>query len=483
MAVDIRLAPPIGALVVTGPNTGGKTVTLKATGLLVLMAQAGLHVPAGQGAQLAVFRSVFADIGDEQSLKSSLSTFSGHITNIVEMDRRLALPALVLLDEVGAGTDPTEGGALAAALIERFRGRGALVVATTHDDVLKSYASTSDGVTCAGFGFDPETYAPTYRLTYGTPGRSLALEIAARLGVATDVIDDARARRSAREAQLADHLARMDAATRELDVRQAEVAEQRADITRARADLGAAQRALEEREQATRDRVAGSLDVHLRAARREVDAIVDRLRARAAQQEEQAARRPRFSTGETGKLRRKATNALHAVAVRTGASDAVADAPPSVSTTDDAPPAVGSRVVVESLRLEGKVVATHRRGAEVEVRGKRLHVRCNDLRVVAAREDATDGGVTVDVRSPSEPPVELNVIGCRVDDALSRVEKYVDQAIVSERRQLRVIHGHGTGQLRRAIAGLLEHHPQVATFALASPDHGGGGVTVIELKD
>ena len=483
VAVDIRLAPPIGALVVTGPNTGGKTVTLKATGLLVLMAQAGLHVPAGQGAQLPVFRSVFADIGDEQSLKSSLSTFSGHITNIVEMDRRLALPALVLLDEVGAGTDPTEGGALAAALIERFRGRGALVVATTHDDVLKSYASTSDGVTCAGFGFDPETYAPTYRLTYGTPGRSLALEIAARLGVATDVIDDARARRSAREAQLADQLARMDAATRELEVRQAEVAEQRADITRARADLGAAQRALEEREQATRDRLAGSLDVHLRAARQEVDAIVDGLRARAAQQEAQAARRPRLSTGETGKLRREATTALHAVAVRAGASDAVADAPPSGSTTDDAPPAVGSRVVVESLRLEGKVVATHGREAEVEVRGKRLHVRCNDLRVVAAREDATGGGITVDVRSPSEPPVELNVIGCRVDEALSRVEKYVDQAIVGEQRQLRVIHGHGTGQLRRAIAGLLEHHPQVATFALASPDHGGGGVTVIELKD
>ena len=483
VAVDIRLAPPTGALVVTGPNTGGKTVALKATGLLVLRAQAGLHVPAGRGAQVAVFRSVFADIGDEQSLTSSLSTFSGHITNIVEMDRRLALPALVLLDEMGAGTDPTEGGALAAAIVERFRSRGALVVATTHDDILKSYASTTDGVTCAGFGFDPETYAPTYQLTYGTPGRSLALEIAARLGVATEVIDDARARRSAREAQLADHLARVDAETRELKVRQAEVADQRADVTRARVDLGAAQRALKEREHAARGRFAGGLDAHLRTARREVDAIVNGLRIRAAQLEGQAAGRPRLATGETGRLRREATDALQAVAATAGASVAVAGETRFGSTPDDAPPAVGSRVMVKSLQLEGTVVATHEREAEVEARGKRLHVRFDDVRLLATGDETTGGGITVDVRSPNEPLEELNVIGCRVDEALSRVEKYMDQAIISEQRQLRVIHGHGTGQLRRAIASFLDHHPQVATFALASPEHGGRGVTVIALKD
>lgn len=482
VAVNIRLAPPTGALVVTGPNTGGKTAALKATGLLVLMAQAGLHVPAGRGAQVAVFRSVFADIGDEQSLASSLSTFSGHITNIVEMDRRLALPALVLLDEVGAGTDPTEGGALAAAIVERFRDRGALVVATTHDDVLKSYASTTDGVTCAGFGFDPETYAPTYRLTYGTPGRSLALEIAARLGIAKDVIDDARTRRSTREAQLADHLAQMHAETQELEARRAQVVDQQADVDRARQDLAAAQRALEVRERTARDRFAGGLDAHLRAARREVDAIVDELRARAAQLEAQASGRPRLATGETGRLRREATDALHAVAA-SAATDAATGEARSGRTSNDAPPAVGSRVVVESLRLEGTVVATHEREAEVEARGKRLHVRFDDVRPLATGGETTGGGITIDVQRPSEPLEELNVIGCRVDEALSRVEKYMDQAIVDEQRQLRVIHGHGTGQLRRAIAGFLGHHPQVATFALASPDHGGGGVTVIELKD
>ena len=170
--VDILLTPPTGALVVTGPNTGGKTVALKTAGLLALMAQAGLHVPAARGASLPVFRSLFADIGDEQSIANSLSTFSGHVAHIVAMDARLRTPALVLLDEVGAGTDPLEGGALGAAIVDHFRQRGALVLATTHDDMLKSYAATTEGVVGAGFGFDPETYAPTYRLTYGSPWRS-----------------------------------------------------------------------------------------------------------------------------------------------------------------------------------------------------------------------------------------------------------------------------------------------------------------------
>ena len=212
-------------------------MALKTVGLLVLMAQAGLHVPAGQGASMPVFRSVFADIGDEQSIADSLSTFSGHITNIVAMESRLALPALVLLDEVGAGTDPVEGGALGAAIIDHFRQRGALVAATTHDDALKSYASTTDGVACAGFGFDPDTYAPTYRLAYGSPGRSLALEIAARLGVPASIIGDARGRRSAREAQLAEHLARMENDIAQVNARREELEAGRRQLEEERAAL------------------------------------------------------------------------------------------------------------------------------------------------------------------------------------------------------------------------------------------------------
>ena len=214
--VDVCALPPTSVLVITGPNTGGKTVALKTAGLLALMAQAGLHVPAAAGSRVTVFRTVFADIGDEQSITASVSTFSGHISNIVSMHEQLKLPALVLLDEVGAGTDPVEGGALGAALIEHFRTRGAVVMATTHDELLKAYAATTEGVACAAFGFDTDTFAPNYQLAYGTPGRSLAFEIAARLGVPPEVIQAARDRRSAREAQLAERLARVDDELRSL---------------------------------------------------------------------------------------------------------------------------------------------------------------------------------------------------------------------------------------------------------------------------
>ena len=196
---------------ISGPNTGGKTVALKAVGLLAVMAQAGLLIPVEPGSQFTPFKSIFADIGDEQSIAASLSTFSAHIANLVEMNRALELPALVLLDEVGSGTDPIEGGALGTAVIEHFRQRGAIVIATTHDDALKSYAATTRGRRRRRRSDStPETYAPTYRLIYGAPGRSLALEIAERLGMPASVIDAARARRSGRESQLAAHLARVD---------------------------------------------------------------------------------------------------------------------------------------------------------------------------------------------------------------------------------------------------------------------------------
>ena len=197
-------------LLITGPNTGGKTVALKTAGLLTLMAQSGLRIPAADGSRLPVFRSVFADIGDEQSIDASLSTFSAHITNIARMDRGLQVPALVLLDEIGSGTDPIEGGALGVAIVDHFRRRGATIVATSHYDALKTYASTTDGVASAAFGFDAETFAPTYQLLYGSPGRSLALEIAARLGLNPSIVAAARQNLSAREAQLAEHLAKID---------------------------------------------------------------------------------------------------------------------------------------------------------------------------------------------------------------------------------------------------------------------------------
>src|SRR4029079_328456 len=247
--VDILLASPDRILVITGPNTGGKTVALKTAGLFVAMAQAGLHLPVDAGSRLPVFKSMFADIGDEQSISASLSTFSAHITNVVSMDRNLRLPALVLLDEVGAGTDPAEGGALGTAVIDHFRQRGAHLVATTHYDSLKSYASTTDGVISAAFGFNPGTFAPTYRLVYGSPGRSLAIEIAARHGMPPAVIAAARNNLSEREKQLAEHLARIDQELHKLQ-------EDRRAVVKERMAVAESERQMRAREDSLRDREA-----------------------------------------------------------------------------------------------------------------------------------------------------------------------------------------------------------------------------------
>ena len=499
--VDVCATAPTSALVITGPNTGGKTVALKTAGLLALMAQAGLHVPAAAGSRVTVFRTVFADIGDEQSITASVSTFSGHIRNIVSMHEQLKLPALVLLDEVGAGTDPVEGGALGAALIEHFRARGAVVMATTHDELLKAYAATTAGVTCAAFGFDTDTFAPNYRLTYGAPGRSLAFEIAARLGVPPEVVEAARDRRSAREAQLAERLTRVDDELRALEGQRQALTRERERLDSERADLEAARREVEARAEGARVRLADGVGERIRAARKEIDAVVDDLRGRASDLQRTAAERAAagerpLTTGETGALRSAAHAALDVLASREDAAGA-ARVPPSVgpaagaSSAPDpgaalgatAGAAVGATVKVASLGLDGQVRALHPGEAEVEVRGKRLRVPLSDLRAATAGERPRSGRITVNAADESDLPPELNVIGCTVDEALSRTERHLDRALLHERREVRVIHGHGTGALRRSIAGFLETHPQVARFAPAQREQGGEGVTVVELKD
>src|SRR6267378_1412387 len=253
--VTIKVVPPATILLVTGPNTGGKTVALKSAGLLAMMMQAGLRIPAAPGSRLPVFRSLFADIGDEQSIEASLSTFSAHVTNIAAMDRGLHVPALVLLDEVGSGTDPIEGGALGVAVVDHFRTRGATVIATSHYDALKTYAATTDGVASAAFGFEPETFAPTYQLMYGSPGRSLALEIAARLGLNPSVVTAARQNLSAREAQLAEHLVKIDRDMRALEHEQRLAVRERETLEGAELRMRQREDALRQREETFRRRL------------------------------------------------------------------------------------------------------------------------------------------------------------------------------------------------------------------------------------
>ena len=487
--VDLTLIPPVHVLVVTGPNTGGKTVALKTAGLLPVLAQAGLLIPVGEDSQVPVLKSVFADIGDEQSIAQSLSTFSGHIANIVAMDAALETPALVLLDEAGAGTDPVEGGALAMSIIEHFRLRGAMVIATTHYDALKTYASTTEGVTPAGFGFDPRTFAPTYRLNYGSPGSSLAFEIANRLGLPASIIERARAHRSEKETLLADHLARVEREMQSLEHDKRLAARERQMLAEATAKQRAREEDLKNREEMLRKRLDQKIDERLREARREIDAVVGRLKARTetmATQAERAAARL-IPTGETGGARADARAALDTIEQRLHRSAAAipggAVAAPSAPAEASRVAAAGDRVVVGALGLEGIVRSVSGRDAEVEVRGKRLRARIADLRVIAGPAPAATVRVNVDLQPREGLLSELNLIGSNVDDALVRAEKFLDDASITEQKTVRLIHGYGTGQLRRALAEWLKTHPFVASYGPAPNDKGGGGVTIVEMKE
>ena len=399
VASDLLVVPPAKALVITGPNTGGKTVALKTAGLLVLMAQAGLFVPAETGSRLPVFRSIFADIGDEQSIAANLSTFSWHITSIVAMEKALKLPALVLLDEVGNGTDPIEGGALGVAIIDHFRQRGAVVVATTHYETIKSYATSTAGVTCAAFGFEPGTFAPTYRLIYGSPGGSLAFEIAARLGLPRPVLDAAHAWRSDNEVRLSEQMAKLDRELQSLD-------HERRLTTQARAQAEASERQLRAREDALREREAQftrkleqRLNEQLRDARAEVDKVVADLRQQAAALEKtQQKRVAPIPTGVTGDLRVSARAALDSIADRVREGGAPLPSDPVMPPTPEAagPLAAGDRVEVGVLRLQGVVRTLAGKDAEVDVNGKRMRVKLAELRKIGGA--TTSAAPTVNVR-------------------------------------------------------------------------------------
>ena len=490
--VDVLLIPPTRVLVITGPNTGGKTVALKTAGLLPVMAQAGLLIPVADGSQIPVFRSVFADIGDDQSIAESLSTFSAHIAHIVEMDRALDPPSLVLLDEAGGGTDPNEGGALATAIIDHFRQRGAMVVATTHFDALKTYASTTEAVTSAGFGFNPDTFAPTYRLHYGSPGSSLALEIASRLGLPGSIIAQARAQRTAREAQLAEHLAKIEREMQGLDHERRLVARERQMIEETQGRLQAREQELRGREETFRKRIDQKIDERMRDARREIDAVIDALKARASTITSDAERRAArlVPSGDIGSARANARTALDAVESRLRGSDGSPTSPPSGASSGhpQRDPDIGDRVAVGPLGLEGIVQSVRDGHAEVDVRGKRMRAKLADLRVLvpAAAVAASPARVRVNVDLAPRAGgslTEINVIGNHSDEAVGRVDRFLEDAATTDLRSLRIVHGYGTGTLRRAIAEFLRAHPLVSSFGPAPDNQGGGGVTVVELKE
>ena len=480
--VDVLLDPPNRVLLITGPNTGGKTVALKTAGLFAMMAQAGLHVPATV-AKLPVFRSVFADIGDEQSIEASLSTFSSHITNLVSMDRDLQLPALVLLDEVGTGTDPNEGGALATAIVQHFRQRGALVIATTHFDAVKTWGIGTEGVAVAAFAFDPQNFAPTYRLLYGAPGRSLAIEMAQRLGMPQSVITAARGYLSDDQKRLQAHLSRLDAQARALESDRTKLERERRAFNETNAELSKREKSLAEREEVFKKRLNERLDERLRQAKRDVDAVIDQLKEKSEAIAERVSLRA-INTGETGSARAEARAEIDRIVEDLRQPSKVSGTAPQSAAVPDTVD-VGSKVTVGGLGLDGIVIAIDGNRAEIDVRGKRIQAKLKELKVISGPSQPAPSKVRVNVDlKPREGMVsELNVIGMTVDQAIDRVSRYLDDTMVTDLHEVRIVHGHGTGQLRKGIAAFLKTHPQVEKYYAAPDNQGGGGATIVELKE
>ena len=486
--VDVILDPPNRVLLITGPNTGGKTVALKTAGLFALMAQSGLHLPAAS-ARLPVFRSVFADIGDEQSIEASLSTFSSHITNLVAMERDLQQPALVLLDEVGTGTDPNEGGALATAIVQHFRRRGALVIATTHFDAVKTWGIGTEGVAVAAFAFDPQNFAPTYKLLYGAPGRSLAIEMAQRLGMPPSVIAAARGYLSDDQKRLQAHLSRLDAQARALESERTKLERDQRAFNESNADLTKREKALAEREEVFKKRLNERLDERLRQARRDIDAVVEQLKEKSEALAEKASLRAVLNTGETGSVRAEARAEIERIVddLRHPGSSHAAFKAAALRTSE---PEIGSRVTVGGLGLEGVVISIDGNRAEVDVRGKRIQAKTKELRVIAAppspsasARQANKVRVNVDLKPREGLLSELNVIGMTVDQAIDRVSQFLDDTLVTDLHEVRIVHGHGTGQLRKGLHAFLKTHPLVQKYHTAPENQGGGGATIVELKE
>jgi DNA mismatch repair protein MutS2 len=467
--VDLCLQAGTRALVITGPNTGGKTVALKTAGLLSLMALCGLQLPAEQGSQLSLFQAVYADIGDEQSIEQSLSTFSGHVANIVRILAAADEQSLVLLDELGAGTDPEEGAALARSILEALVDRGSTTLVATHYPALKSYAHLTDGVRNASVEFDLESLQPTYHLTIGLPGRSNALAIAARLGLPSGITEAARAKLNPEDLE----------ADRLLD----EIHRQRDEMAADRELAGMARQEAE----ATRDELAERLE-SIEQERRQ---ILQSARDQAAEELADLQR-------EITDLRRQmalARQPLEEIEQVVQAASQLEEE--SVQPVERRPPEVplrdgviqpGDRVYVERLASEGVVSEVDEREAEVRVGKLRVRAQLDELsplaQAAAERQSAADGvSGAYRVNDVEAPASEMDLRGRTVEEALIELERRLDAAFMASLPFLRVIHGKGTGRLRQAVRAVLRDNPYVDSFEGGGRREGGEGVTVVKLAN
>lgn len=500
------------SMVISGANAGGKTVVLKTAGLLSLMALSGLPVPA-RAAKLPLFRSILADIGDHQSLAANLSTFTSHVANISRMIELCNAPALVLLDEVGTGTDPEEGSALGVAVVDHFRRNcGAHVMATTHYSGLKMYAGNESGVLNASVEFDEKTLQPTYRLLVGVAGSSSGLEIARRFGIKPEIITTAAATVKESTLQATEYLRRIkleseeaQQLTKALVEERAAVAEKFAALER-EAEKNESQRAREFQQQL--ERTVAEFEKRSRELVASIQDRSERLKVeREAQRRVSEMKREAQKAADSGRPRDNiaadASNQSRGVRIIRDGSVVAANqaaATKSAMQSDDeqyvAAAAreivVGDKVKLRSFGSIGIVDSIKNGEAELRVKSLRLREKLENLELVEAVAVPKTGGRFSKLRDTRGPELkvstsetsasELNVIGQRADEAVDAVDKFLDAASLAGTSQLRIVHGHGTGALRRAIGELLKDHPHVARFAQAPQDQGGSGATVVELR-
>lgn len=491
--IDMELDPQTYALVITGPNTGGKTVSLKTVGLMALMAQSGLHIPTHSGSEISVFHDIYADIGDEQSIEQSLSTFSGHMTNIIHIIDQADSQSLVILDELGAGTDPQEGAALARALLTHLLARGITTLVTTHHPELKAFSHVTPGVVNASVEFDLESLRPTYHLTIGLPGRSNALAIAQRLGMPDAIITFARSELNPADLRAEDLL---DEIHRQRDLsRQA-----RASAEKARQDVEELRKALSAR----LERIEDERRAVLEEVRTEAEAQVHSL-----EEELGLARRALLRA-------RQPLDALNTVEEQVEALKDSVNEPVErrVQPLDDIgsadvasavglrrqrrPLRLGDRVHLRTLKAQGIVTALGEEEAEVQVGVLRVRARLADLQLFSESSQSNQPtpanrrkkpGIENHASSPppsvslhASPGMELDLRGQRTDEALEALDRYLDAAYLAGLPFVRIIHGKGTGKLRQAVREVLGGHPQVKSFESGGDKEGGEGVTVAKLK-
>lgn len=465
--ISLELDDEHQVLIISGPNAGGKTVVLKTLGLLSLMAQMGFHVPARE-ALLPIFDQVFADIGDQQSIAANLSTFTAHIRNIAETAQQVQPPALVLLDEVGTGTDPDEGAALAIAIVDFFRRAGATTIASTHYPGLKMWASRTPGVRNASVEFDERTLRPTYRLITGIAGASSGLEIARRMHLSAEIISEAKELIEPSHAQARDYLKRLKEKLDEQESLHASLQAERDALTAKRSALEAEFGKREESRLAEFEAALTGIFAEFKTeSERAVRKIKDHV---------EAARVKRVMENQAAELRRKSAGLRWRLAGQPAEPADRADSSEDIRE--------GDRVKIQSLDREGIVESIRDGTYSVMIGPLRYRADRKDLQRTEAHPSPTPLRAPLPsiAENPEETVTELKVIGLSADEALDRVDKFLDQAFLAGAENVRIIHGHGKGILRNSIAELLTGHPQVERFSLAPPEKGGGGATIVELK-